>query len=57
MQATLCVQLLREEKLKQEIRQGKVGGKETTTEGGGGSWQGRGQLCLYYYFPLNREKI
>jgi hypothetical protein len=34
MQATLCVQLLRDEKLKQEIRQGKVGGKETTTEGG-----------------------
>jgi hypothetical protein len=35
MQATLCVQLLRDVKLKQEIRQGKAGGKETTTEGGG----------------------
>jgi hypothetical protein len=34
MQVTLCVQLLKEEKLKQEIKEGKVGGKKTKTEGG-----------------------
>jgi hypothetical protein len=36
MQATLRVQLLKEEKLKLEIRDSKAGGKETTTETFGG---------------------